>query len=331
MKIKSFAIGISFAVLSMGPLHSQDPVFTHFYANALHMNPSLAGIEGPSRIYIGYRNQWPNSGDAYVTYHASYDQYVEKLNGGIGVKVTNDQQGDGIFKSYNLDMMYSYHFRATRRLYMAGGIQAGIGQRSFDPSKLVFGNMLSPVDGSTIIPDNPENILAYNEIYPDFAVGLTAFSGNFYGGVAMQHLFSPIVTDDSDPTGQIPRKYIAHIGAIFPIVDKSNGREILELSPNLVFIQQKNVQQISYGLDVIMRDFLLGVYTRHDYQFNYGNLIFTAGYGSKSLRFRYSYDIKLSSPTLRIPNMGAHEISLLIIYDNRGIRNRAGAIKYPNF
>jgi type IX secretion system PorP/SprF family membrane protein len=313
------------------PLHSQDPVFTHYYANALQLNPSLAGIEGPSRIYIGYRNQWPNSGDAYVTYQASFDQYVEKLNGGIGVKVASDQQGDGVFNAYNLDVMYSYQFRATRRWSLSGGLQAGIGQRSFDPNSLVFSNMISPVTGDPIQPSIPENIVGYNEIYPDFAAGISGFFGNFYGGISLQHLFSPVVTDDSDPTGKISRKYVAHIGAIFPVIDKSNGREILELSPNFVFIQQKNIQQINYGLDVIMQDFLIGVYTRHDYNFNYGNLIFTAGYGSRSLRFRYSYDIKLSSPTIRIPNMGAHEISLLIIYDNRGIRNRAGAIKYPNF
>ena len=101
-------------------VYSQDPVLSHFYANSIQMNPSLAGIEGPAKVYIGYRNQWPNSISSFITYQASYDQYIEKLHGGIGVKVLNDKQGDGIFNLYNLDVMYSYQFMASRKLYLSG-------------------------------------------------------------------------------------------------------------------------------------------------------------------------------------------------------------------
>jgi type IX secretion system PorP/SprF family membrane protein len=312
--------------LSAG-VHGQDPVFTHFHANRLIMNPSMAGIDGPWRLFMGYRNQWPNTGSSYLTYQASYDQFVERLDGGLGVRVMNDRQGGGVFNAYNLDLMYSYQFRATRRLSLSGGIQAGIGQRSFDPASLVFGDMINPVTGE--ITAGLESVSRYSEIYPDFAVGMSAFSGIFHGGIAVHHLLNPVVTDKSDPAGTVPRKYTAHLGAMVPVIERRTGRELLQLSPNMVIIRQQTVLQINYGLDVIYRDVIAGVWTRHDLLFNYGNLIFTAGYSYGNLHFRYSYDIKLSSPTVRLPNMGAHEFSLVILNEKQGIRKSERTIKIP--
>ncbi|MCA1747931.1 MAG: type IX secretion system membrane protein PorP/SprF, partial [Bacteroidales bacterium] len=168
-----------------------------------------------------------------------------------------------------------------------------------------------------------------SEFYPDFSAGIAAFSGNFYGGIALHHLFSPLVTNENDPDGTVPRKYTAHFGALIPVIERRTGKEIMQLSPNLVIIQQQNIQQINYGMDVIFQGFLAGIWTRHDLLFNYGNLIFTAGYSAGSMRFRYSYDMKLSSPTIRLPNMGAHELSLVIITEKPDKRKKRGTIKIP--
>lgn len=328
MRIRLSILYLLLLQLCVHTLQAQDPVFTHFFANSLHLNPSLAGMEGPARIYTGYRNQWPNSGAAYVTYQASFDKYVEKLGGGLGVKVLNDKQGGGIFNAYNLDVMYAYHIRATRKLSFSGALQAGIGQRSFNPSNLVFGDMIDPVTGGSTGMVS-ESMEAYSEFYPDFAVGASVFYEQFYGGIAVHHLLQPVVTDANDPTGTVPRKYSVHLGAMFPIIENRRGTELMRLSPNVVYIQQLSVQQLNYGLDVIFRNFLAGIWTRHDPGFNYGNLIFTTGYTTGSLRFRYSYDVKLSSPTVRIPNLGAHEISLLLILEQDRSRFKHRAIKCP--
>lgn len=308
---------------------SQDPVFSHFYSNGIHLNPAWAGVEGPAKIFLGYRNQWPNSGSSYITYQASYDQYIDKLHGGIGVRVLNDKQGDAAFNTFDFALMYSYQFKVSRWLHLAGAIQAGVGQQSFNPANLVFGNMIDPVNGS--IGQQLENISPYSEIFPDFATGVTAFYKGVYAGIAAHHLLKPVITNKNDPSGFIPRKYTAHIGAIIPIIDKSIGRELLQLSPNLVFIQQQNIQQINYGLEVIYKGVMGGLWFRNDMVFNYGNIIFSAGYSTSHFRFRYSYDVAMSSPTIRLPNMGAHEFSLLIIYDNLSKRKKHSAIKCPKF
>lgn len=317
-----------FMALSKSGL-AQDPVFSHFYSNGVHLNPAWAGVEGSARIYLGYRNQWPNSGSSYQTYQASYDQYIYKLHGGIGVKLMNDRQGDAAFNTFDLSAIYSYQFRVSRWLQLAGAIQAGFGQQSFDPSGLVFGNMIDPVSGS--IGQQLENISPRSEIYPDFATGVTAFYKGVYAGFAAHHLLRPVITEKNDPSGYIPRKYTAHFGAMIPIMDRSIGRELMKISPNLVFIQQQNIQQINYGIEVIYKGLMGGLWFRHDMVFNYGNIIFSAGYDADRFRFRYSYDASMSSPTIRLPNMGAHEFSLLIIYENLNKRKKYGAIKCPKF
>ncbi len=327
--IRRILISIFILTVLTGNGLAQDPVFSHFYSNGTHLNPAWAGIEGPVKIFLGYRNQWPNSGSSYITYQASYDQYIDKLHGGIGVRVLNDQQGDAAYNTFDFAAMYSYHFKVSRWLHLAGGIQAGVGQQSFNPEGLVFGNMIDPVSGS--IGPQLENIGTYSELYPDFATGVSAFYKGVYGGIAVHHLLKPAITDNNDPSGFIPRKYTAHIGALIPIIDKSIGRELFLLSPNLVFIQQQNIQQLNYGLEVIYKGVMGGVWGRHDILFNYGNIIFSAGYATDILRFRYSYDVALTSPTIRLPNMGAHEFSLLIIYENLNKRKKHSAIKCPKF
>ena len=49
-------------LLFMSPdADSQDPAFSQFYANPLFMNPAMAGVEGPAKFSLGYRNQWPGA------------------------------------------------------------------------------------------------------------------------------------------------------------------------------------------------------------------------------------------------------------------------------
>ena len=117
---------------------AQDPISSQYYANPLFMNPAMAGIEGNTKVSLGYRNQWPAAAESYSTYHASYEQYLEPAQGGIGVHLMNDRQGGGVFNTMSLDAIYAYHLKVTRRLTVTGGFQASVGQRSLNPAGLVL-------------------------------------------------------------------------------------------------------------------------------------------------------------------------------------------------
>ncbi len=300
---------------------AQDPAMSQFYANPLFMNPAMAGVEGLSKIYLGYRNQWPGTASPYVTYHASYEQYIEALQGGIGLHVINDRQGGGVINTMSMDAIYSYHLKVSRQLTVTGGFQASAGQRSMNPEGLVLPDELAGNPGVTL--------QAQSRLYPDFSVGFGAFYKNMYGGIACHHLLQPYMSQTRDPNTRLSRRYTAHLGAMIPVYEKRLGREVMQLSPNIVFLQQDIYQQINYGLEVLFRNLLGGIWFRQDLLFSYGTLIFSAGYARDQFRFRYSYDAKLSSPDLLIPSMGAHEISMSFVFKNLHKSTKPRAIKSP--
>jgi type IX secretion system PorP/SprF family membrane protein len=314
-------IWMGLMVLSLASGKGQDPAMSHFYANPLYMNPAMAGLEGPARVYLGYRNQWPGAADSYSTYHASYDQYIEALQGGVGLHVINDRQGGGIINTLSLDAIYAYHLKVSHQLTVTGGFQASVGQRNMNPDGLVLPEQLAGLEGSAL--------QGYSRVYPDFSVGFGGFYKNLYGGIACHHLLQPYMSPTKDPNARLSRRYSVHVGTLIPIYEKRLGREVLQLSPNLIFVQQDIYQQINYGLEVLYRNLLGGLWFRQDLRFSYGTLIFSVGYALDQFRFRYSYDAKLSAPDLNIPSMGAHEISLSIVFENLYKSTKRRAIKSP--
>jgi hypothetical protein len=79
-RILTLAIGLIFSTLST----AQDAHFSQYYANPIYLNPAFAGLERCPTVHSNYRNQYPELG-VYQSYSASYDQYVDKLNGGVAV------------------------------------------------------------------------------------------------------------------------------------------------------------------------------------------------------------------------------------------------------
>ena len=80
-------------VLSEG--RGQDAQLTQFYAAAPHLNPAFAGGTLENRIAFHYRNQWPGLPGRFVSYGASYDVFIPKINSGIGVLFAADEAGTG--------------------------------------------------------------------------------------------------------------------------------------------------------------------------------------------------------------------------------------------
>jgi len=294
---------------------------SQYYAQPLYMNPSMAGVEGPAKIYLGYRNQWPGASNPYATFHASYEQYLDVVQGGVGLHVINDSQGGGIINALSVDAIYSYHLKVTRFLTVTGGLQASVGQRSMNPEGLVLPDGLTGQPGT--------QLQGHSRVYPDFAVGFAAFYKNLYGGIACHHLHQPYLTPEKTSDAVLPRRYAAHVGAMIPLYEKRFGKEFMKISPNLVFLQQGIYQQLNYGMEVYYKSLLAGIWFRQDLSFSYGTLIFSVGYARDQFRFRYSYDARLSSPDLYLPTMGAHEISVVIVFENLYKSTKPRAIKSP--
>jgi type IX secretion system PorP/SprF family membrane protein len=306
-------------------LFGQDPYFSQFFANRLYLNPAMAGMEEFRRLSLNYRNQWPLSGNQYVTYSASYDQYVEPLHGGIGFSVYNDNQGNGIITQFGASLIYAYHLNVSRDLSINAGFQTSFVQRKLNTTHFIYGDMLNP-DGS-IQDFGAESTGNHVKAYPDFAFGLTAFYKNFYTGASMFHLLKPTQSLSEDPNAVLSRKLTFFSGLLIPIYERRLGKEVLQLSPNIVFIKQRNLAQINSGCEFLYKNgYLTGVWLRQNLGIRFNSLIFSAGYTHDKIRLRYSYDHQLSSPTVALPALGSHELSFILIMESSN-KNKRHAIK----
>ena len=111
MKKILFFLSISLLIGFNNDIKAQDPAFSQFFANPLYLNPAMAGTNICPRISLNHRNQWPGIGKTYVTYSASYDQYVDKLGGGLGFAVAKDVAGAGNLNTTHISATYAYRLK----------------------------------------------------------------------------------------------------------------------------------------------------------------------------------------------------------------------------
>lgn len=306
---------------SIGNVAAQDPAFTQFYANPLYLNPAMAGSNKCPRVVLNYRNQWPGLDGSYITSSASYDQYIDAIQGGLGIQVLSDNAGRGTYTTFAINAMYSYQLNITDEISMLAGFQAGYFQKSLDWSKLTFGDMIDARRG--FIYETMDVARADDVDNVDFAAGLMVFNETFYGGVAVHHLFEP---NESVLVQEAPleRKYTAHAGAVIPINKDIKGRSETSVSPNVLYQYQYGTSQLNLGLYVQKGPLIGGVWYRFD-----DALILLAGVETEFFKVGYSFDLTTSA--LATKTSGSHEISAAFTFNCRTPKKKLRAINCPSF
>lgn len=307
-------------------MKGQDPYFSQFFNSLLYLNPAYAGSAHQPRISMAFRNQMPALGSPYVSYNASYDQSIKPLQGGVGINIMNDIQGPALNR-ISVDLIYSYFLAINPKLMVNAGFQASYVQRFLRMSELVFPDQVNP-DGIGNISEEPLGDI--NKGYADFAFGFIAYTRTAYGGVSMHHLTKPDLSLSNSARQQLPRKLTVHGGIYLPLYERRLGREALMLNPGLVYIHQAGFRQANYGIDVKYNSLNMGVWFRHSLDFAMNAFILHLGYVHEYFRFGYSYDFNVYNPWRNMPNVGAHELTLLLkLESKKGPRDRFRTIKSP--
>ena len=327
---KPFIITLITLISFMQNTYSQDPEFSQFYANPLYLNPALAGATICPRAIGNFRDQWPSIGGAYVTYNASYDQYVNFLHGGVGLLVTSDMAGSSTLTTTSISLIYAYKFNITSHLFASTALQAGYYQRHLSWDKLTFEDMIDPQGGNTLPtaekpPDN--NTVGV----PDFSAGVVVgYDELLYGGVSVDHLSQPKSGFYTDNVSRLYMKYTVHAGSTINLREggSSGDEREFSISLNILYQQQFNFHQVNLGIYLTVDPFIGGLWIRHNFE-NADALIPLLGVHFKNLRFGYSYDITLSK--LRSVSGGAHEASLSWQFPCIEKRRHIRAIKCPRF
>jgi type IX secretion system PorP/SprF family membrane protein len=306
---------------------AQDPHFTQAYANPLYLNPAFAGVNRCPSLNINYRNQYPNFG-IYQTYSASYDQYVEGMQGGIGILAMRDEAGNGVLTNTEISGIYSYHLEVTRKFTILAGFQATLRQRGLNWGDFRFPDEIDPFFG--FVRESQEVAPGQNtNTHFDVSTGFIGFTERFYIGVAAHHLTQP--DEAFFTTSQLPLKLTTHMGFSIPLGRKRlNNSTQNFLIPNVVYQLQGSNNQLTISTS-FSRGPLSGGLGFRTSDVNPDALVLLLGFAPQegAWKIGYSYDLTISEQQNSFG--GAHEISLAYQFPCRVRKRQNRAIKCPKF
>lgn len=307
---------------------AQDPQFSQFYASPLYLNPAFTGSVKCPRMTINYRNQWPALGSTYVTYIASYDQKVAALEGALGGYIYQDVQGDGAMSTFNISGIYNYTFILNRRSMLNWAFQVTYLQKKLNWD-FIFPDMIHPLYGP-IYPTN-EISVPTNEVekHFDFSTGALLSNKDYFLGLAIHHLTQPTESFRQNDDAVLPRKYTLHFGTNIPIKGIGLKKGDLMISPNFLFQQQRDFQQMNWGMYLSRKGIVGGIWFRQNLTFHYDSFIMLLGYVKEKLKFAYSYDLTISK--LKNQTLGAHEVSFSMVFPCKDKVKKFRAMICPSF
>lgn len=131
---------------------AQDASFSQYYGNPLYLNPALAGSKICPRLTLNYRNQWPGIPATFVTYSATYDQFIDVVSGGVGLMVVSEDMAGGALKSTSASGIYSFRLNVTKDLTLNAGFQGTYIQNKLDWDKFIFEDQLLVGDINNLPP-----------------------------------------------------------------------------------------------------------------------------------------------------------------------------------
>jgi type IX secretion system PorP/SprF family membrane protein len=314
-------------------LFAQDPQFSQYYANPIYTNPAFAGSSGNIRMVMAARSQYVALQNNYRTASASIDANISALNGGVGLIAMTDVAGDGFLTNTTISGVYSYYVPVSRKVSVRAALQGGIVQKSYDFSRFRFGDQIDDRMGFT--KPTAESKGLEQVIFPNFSTGFLIYSKQIYGGFAAHNLTEPNQSfysqNSSDVLYKLPRRYTAHVGANIYITKERYEEQRTYISPNILFMQQRNFNQLNLGLFLKRQHLNVGAWFRQTSN-NTDAVIALIGLKYSRFRVGYSFDATLSGA--RTATIGSHEITLAVEIKNpkksQGKR-QVKSIKCPEF
>lgn len=310
------------ALLFLGGLRAQDAQLTQFYAAAPHLNPAFAGGTLENRVAFHYRNQWPGLPGRFVSYGASYDVFIPKINSGIGVIFSSDEAGTGALGSSSFAFQYSYEVPINDKLSFRPGLQLGWSSRGLlNWQDLVFGDQINrgvTDGGASASLEGLANFQLVRNFF-DVAAGGVLYGKKFWLGVSSRHLNTPSESLTDATTAPVPIWFSTHGGLRIPIEGGPTGidQDVLIAAG---YRTQGQFDQMDFGISIDSPFLTYGVSYRQilmkqapDGAPNHDAVSLLLGLTEENFRIGYSYDITVSTLGWGITD-GAHELTLTYVW-----------------
>ncbi len=306
--MKRLLIHIAIFVFIAKSISAQDPHFTQINRAPSFYNPAAAGngVED-IRLTMLYRNQWASVTTPFVTQGFFFDKQVGKV--GLGANLVNNSAGDAAINQLLLNGILNYRFDFNKN-HFTTGMQVGLMQKSFDPSKMTFDDQFLPDQGYNAANATAETFSYTKVTRPDLGLGVFWSYGKPgsdrilpFAGFSVQHMLQPKETFILD-ANTIPIKLNAQLGLGIHVNDE------IQITPSVLYVKQQNSSELVAGAVVRLplqeRSMVEGgIYYRYgDAMAIYG------GYQWNNFLLGASYDVNISGIT-RGP--GAFELTLTYI------------------
>lgn len=332
------------SLIGLWELKAQDPQYTQFYANQPLLNPAFTGAALGPRVSMNYRAQWVAIPGSFRQFAFTYDQPVyfgQSLNG-IGITLHNDRAGEGNLSKTQAILNYSFAIQFGRRgheQYLRFGLGAGIEQASIDFLKLRFSDQIDQREGFIYATQEP--LSGGTRINPDVNAGIAYYNQYAWAGVTVNHLTQPQQKLTDIPTGagintQLPMRITATAGVKIP-AGPPNDPEKISISPAVLFMKQRNFNQLNLGTYVGIDPILFGLWYRSNFNNFNGDFIQSdalaamLGFREGIFSIGYSYDYTISRLTNGISG-GSHEIAVIMEFErNKKVKFRHRKLPCPRF
>jgi len=326
----ALCLGLLGSTLLMGnpdKAHAQDIHFTQFNMSPLVVNPAFTGaFNGDFRANVIYRDQWRYGGDAvFKTYAASFDMPILKDLSvddylSAGLSLYNDVAGDANLSNFTALASVSYHkfLGNNGNKAIAVGIQGGYVHKSFDLSKLYFGDEFD--NGRWLQGTTSEDL--FNQTSNYLINAGVSFSHapsskfSYVIGVGANNLNQPLETVNRREINSqvgLGMRYTAQVGAIYSVNEK------FSLRPAVLFQSQQSASEIVAGNEFHFRlgqyydyasspNLFAGVWYRHE-----DAIMGTVGIEWNYFRLGFSYDYTTSDYKNTNNGNGGFEVALRYI------------------
>ena len=163
--------------------HGQQTLqYSNYLENSFYLNPAVANL-GKKSLNIIYRNQWAGFEGApkttFLSYQSSFSHNKDvKSSSFSNVGGFLQNENIGAFRSFKINISYSYSFLLSSNWRLSFGSFIGIQQLGLD------------VTGVTLFdPNDPVVDVSNFSLFPDFSMGFALTNNNNFFGISTKQVF----------------------------------------------------------------------------------------------------------------------------------------------
>jgi len=289
-KMRKIQIVLFCLLLSSGILKAQqEPMYSQYMFNMIHINPAYAGNRDVDNITALYRNQWIGLDGAPKTASITWDRRQEDSNEGFGLQIYNDKLG--IETTTGVQGFFSHHI-PFENSFLALGISAGVLNYKAEYTRT-----------HTVDPGDPNFQQDVNGWLPTFGFGVLYATESWYLGLSIPAMLHTKIEAENylnQKTIGANNHYFLTGGYIFDMSEE------VKMKPSILVKAVKGAPiQYDFNLNGWFQDVLgLGM----SYRTGDAVVAMVEIQVMPQLRIGYAYDYTISD--LKSYNRGTHEIML---------------------